>query len=129
MKFVKPRAHLPILGGALLLAACAHHLDAPREFAVFFQSDQSTLTSEGQQVVKQIADNARALGPSRIVVAGRADGATPHDAALADERAVVVMHQLQSEGISPGLMEKQADAPPAGVRGVAAHEVVVRLLP
>jgi outer membrane protein OmpA-like peptidoglycan-associated protein len=113
----------------MLLAACAHRLEAPREFVVFFERDQAELTQEAGQVVTQIVANVRELDPSKIVVAGRADGGTAHDATLADQRATSVMRGLISQGIAADRIEKQADAPAADRSGVAAHQVVVRLLP
>jgi outer membrane protein OmpA-like peptidoglycan-associated protein len=114
---------------AILLAACAQRLEAPREFIVFFETDHADLTPEAQQVIGQIADNTRELHPSKIVVAGRADGGTAHDATLADQRATAVMNRLTNDGVASRLLEKQSDAPRAGTGGVAAHQVVIRLLP
>jgi outer membrane protein OmpA-like peptidoglycan-associated protein len=111
------------------LVACSQRLAAPRDFIVFFETDQAALTAEGQQLVVEIATNARELSPSKIVVAGRADGGTAHDAALADQRAAAVMRALIEQGISAPRIEKQADAPPPERSGFAAHQVVVRLLP
>jgi outer membrane protein OmpA-like peptidoglycan-associated protein len=111
------------------LAACSQRLAAPRDFIVFFETDQAALTVEGQQIVVEIAANARALSPSKIVVAGHADGGTAHDAALADQRATSVMRALIDQGISAPRIEKQADAPPPERSGFAAHQVVIRLLP
>jgi outer membrane protein OmpA-like peptidoglycan-associated protein len=114
---------------AVLVAACAQRLESPREFVVFFETDQAGLTPEAQQVIGQVADNARELHPSKIVVAGRADGGTAHDATLADQRATAVMNRLTNDGVASRLLEKQSDAPRAGTGGVAAHQVVIRLLP
>jgi outer membrane protein OmpA-like peptidoglycan-associated protein len=114
---------------AVLVAACTQRLESPREFVVFFETDQAGLTPEAQQVIGQVADNARELRPSKIVVAGRADGGTAHDATLADQRATAVMNRLTDDGVASSLLEKQSDAPRAGTSGVAAHQVVIRLLP
>jgi outer membrane protein OmpA-like peptidoglycan-associated protein len=114
---------------AVLVAACTHRLESPREFVVFFETDQAALTPEAQQVIGQVADNARELHPSKIVIAGRADGGTAHDATLADQRAIAVMQKLTDDGLVASLLEKQSDAPRAGASGIAAHQVVIRLLP
>ncbi len=113
----------------LVIAACAQHLAAPRDFVVFFETDQAQITPEGQQVIVEIAGAARKNAPSKIVVAGRADGGTARDATLADQRATNVMHALADQGVPAASLEKQADAPPANQTGVAAHQVLVRLLP
>jgi len=113
---------------AATLAACAH-LDQPRSYLVYFDTDSAALTTDGQRVVTTIASTAGHVSPSKILVSGRADGATAHDAALADQRATVVMQALAQHGIAAAKLEKQPDAPPSGLTGVAAHEVVVTLLP
>lgn len=118
-------AYLAIL---LALAACAH-LDQPRDYLVYFDNDSATLTPDGQRIVATIAAAAHDDSPSKILVAGRADGATAHDATLADQRATVVMQALAQQGIPANEVEKQPDAPPSGLTGVAAHQVVVTLLP
>lgn len=111
------------------LVACSQHLAEPRDFIVFFETDQAALTAEGQQLVVEIATNARELNPSKIFVAGRADGGTAHDAALADQRATTVIRALIDQGIPAPRREKQADALPPNRRGFAAHQVVARLVP
>jgi OmpA-OmpF porin, OOP family len=111
------------------LAACAPKLSAPRDYTVFFETDRADLTNDARKVVAQIAANARDLDPSKIVVAGRADGGTAHDATLAEERASNVTRALLDAGVTSAKIERQADTPPAERTGVAAHQVIVRLLP
>jgi outer membrane protein OmpA-like peptidoglycan-associated protein len=113
----------------MALAACTQRLAAPRDFTVYFETDEPVLTAEGQQLVGEIAAKARELHPSKIVVAGRADGGTAHDATLADGRATTVIRALLDRGIPATSIEKQADSPPPDRSGVAAHQVIVRLLP
>lgn len=110
------------------LAACAH-LEQPRDYLVYFDNDSAALTTDGQRIVATIAAAAHDDAPSKILVAGRADGATAHDATLADQRAVAVMQALTQQGVPASEIEKQPDAPPSGISGVAAHQVVVTLLP
>jgi OmpA family protein len=110
------------------LTACAH-LDQPRSYMVYFDTDSVTLTPDGQRIVTTIAATAHDLSPAKIVVAGRADGSTAHDAALADQRATAVTQALVQQGVPAKEIEKQPDAPPNGRTGVAAHQVVVTLLP
>jgi outer membrane protein OmpA-like peptidoglycan-associated protein len=110
------------------LAACTH-LDQPRNYLVYFDTDSATLTTDGQRIVGTVASAAHDVSPSKILVSGRADGATAHDATLADQRATVVMQALTQQGVPADKLEKQPDAPPSGLNGVAAHEVVITLLP
>ena len=113
----------------LALAACVSQMEAPRNFTVFFQTDTAELDATAQQVVAQIAEAAKTANPSRIVVAGRADGSTAHDAALADQRGAVVMRALVDHGVPATRIGQQPDAPDPARTGVAAHQVIVTLLP
>jgi outer membrane protein OmpA-like peptidoglycan-associated protein len=125
---VKAASRFAILAVVATLAACTH-LDQPRNYLVYFDTDSATLTPEGRRIVGTIASTAHDVSPSKILVAGRADGATAHDATLADQRATVVMQALAQQGVPADKLEKQPDAPPSGLSGVAAHEVVITLLP
>jgi outer membrane protein OmpA-like peptidoglycan-associated protein len=111
------------------LAGCATHLQEPRDYVVFFVTDTATLTTEAHQVVATIAAARADLNPSRITVEGRADGGTPHDATLADERARTVSRALTDAGVDPTMIAIEPSAPPTGTTGVAAHLVTVRFLP
>jgi hypothetical protein len=112
------------------LAACTgSSLDQPRSYLVYFDNDSATLTTDGQRIVGTIVTGIKETSPSKIVVSGRADGATAHDATLADQRATIVMQALTQQGVAAGKLEKEPDAPPSGRAGVAAHQVVVTLLP
>ena len=111
------------------LAACAPHLQEPRTYVVYFQPDSATLTNEAQKVVATIAAARADLNPSRITVEGRADGGTPHDATLADQRARTVVRALSVAGVDAAMMSILPSAPLSGVTGVAAHQVVVRFEP
>jgi outer membrane protein OmpA-like peptidoglycan-associated protein len=119
---------LLIVGLLGTLSACTH-FDQPRSYMVYFDTDSATLTPDGQRIVGAIATNVHDLSPSKILVAGRADGSTAHDATLADQRAGVVVQALAQQGVPAAKIEKQPDAPPSGRVGVAAHQVVVTLLP
>ncbi len=110
-----------------VLAACA--ANGPRQLDVFFLTNDAKLTPDGQQVVAEIAKEARAGKPSRIVVEGEADGGTPSDAALADKRAGTVIDALVAAGVDAKSITKVAAPAPAGITGVAAHKVSVQLLP
>ena len=111
------------------LAGCMKSAVEPRNFVVFFPIDDAALTPEAQKSVAGIAAATRDAGPSRFTVEGGADGGTPHDATLADERALAVIHALVEDGVDAGSIEKRPSAPPNGSAGVAAHEVIVRIVP
>lgn len=111
------------------LAACGTKLEQPRSYLVYFDTDSAALTQDGQRIVDTIAAAVSDLSPSKIAVAGRADGNTAHDAALAGERAAAVIQALVQKGAPASKLEKEADAPPSGRTGIAAHQVVVTLLP
>ena len=121
-------ARLASLAVMTTVAACTH-LDQPRSYMVYFDTDSATLTPDGQRIVTTVVASAHDLSPSKILVAGRADGSTAHDATLADQRATVVVQALTQQGVPAKEIEKQADAPPSGRTGVAAHQVVITLLP
>ena len=112
----------------LALAACAR-LTAPQQYDVFFPTNEATLTPEAQKVVADAGAKARDSSPSKIIVEGQADGGTAHDATLADERAGVVVKALVAAGADSGTIEKRPSAPPKSATGVAAHKVIVQLLP
>lgn len=112
-----------------VLAACGTKLEQPKSYLVYFDTDSAALTQDGQRIVGTIADAFKDASPSKVAVAGRADGNTAHDATLADQRAVAVMQALTQKGVPASKLEKEADAPPSGRTGVAAHQVVVTLLP
>lgn len=113
----------------IALVGCVSHPTTPREFAVFFQTDDAAVTPGAQQVVTQIAAAAREARPSKIVIEGQADGGTARDATLADARADTVLHALVSAGIDASRLEKRPSAPLQGITGVAAHKVKVMLIP
>ena len=113
----------------LALAGCMAHLDQPRNYVVYFVTNDAVLTAEARQVVATIASARRDLNPSRISVEGRADGGTPHDATLADERARAVTQALVGAGIDPAMIAIAPSAPPTGITGVDAHQVLVRFQP
>lgn len=119
----------PPLALLVVLGACAPKLEQPRSYLVYFDNDSAALTQDGQRIVGSIVDAVKNFSPSRLAIAGRADGNTAHDAALADERAAAVMQALTQKGVPAGKLEKIADALPSGRTGVAAHQVVITLLP
>jgi hypothetical protein len=112
-----------------LTACTGSTLDQPRSYLVYFDNDSATITPDGRRIIGTIVTGIRDTAPSKVVVAGRADGSTAHDATLADQRAVAVMQALTQQGVPANKVEKEAGAPPSGVNGVAAHQVAVTLVP
>jgi len=117
----------------VLLAACTTQPPVARQFDVFFQVNSSKLTPEGQQIVDAIAAAARDGHPSSVVVEGQANGATPRDAQLADQRATVVSAALKAAGVDPSKINQHAALvlPAVADPGtqVATHKVTVQLVP
>jgi flagellar motor protein MotB len=112
------------IAAALLLCLASCAIGAPSPYLVFFPQADASLTPDAQAVVGQIATAARS-NPGKVIVEGYADGGKPQDAALADERATVVVRARAAAGIESGRIEKRPAAPAAGVTGVAAHQVTV----
>lgn len=77
-------------------------VEVPREFIVFFGHNQSNLTPEAQEVVRQAAMAAKHFGNASITLVGHADrsGSDKYNDALSLKRAVSVKGALVSEGIA-----------------------------
>ena len=117
----------------VLLAACTTQPPVARQFDVFFQVNSSKLTPEGQQIVDAIVTAIRDGHPSAVVVEGRANGTTPRDAQLADQRATVVSEALKAAGVDQAKISQHAALVVPAVTdpatNVAAHKVTVQLVP
>ncbi|HKX08632.1 MAG TPA: OmpA family protein [Stellaceae bacterium] len=120
----------------ILLAACNSTPPAPpppKQFDIFFQVGSAKLTPEGQQVVDTAAAAVRDTKPSSVVVEGQADGATPKDAQLADQRATTVTNALKTAGVDPAKVAQHAAlALPANTDAathISTHKVTVQLMP
>ena len=101
----------------------------PHNYFIYFQAGSAELTPEAQQIVTTIAAAANQHKAAKLAVEGRADGGTVADATLADQRAAKVMAALTEGGVDASRIAKQPGAPPEGVTGVAAHQVIVHLAP
>jgi OmpA family protein len=116
----------------VLLGACATKPPAPQQFDVFFQVNSAKLTPEGQQIVDVMVAAIRNTQPSSVVVEGEADGTTPHDAQLADQRAATVAGALKAAGIDQSkIVQHAALALPAlsdPATRVSTHKVTVQLV-
>ena len=116
----------------VLLGACATTPPPPRQFDVFFQVNSAKLTPEGQQIVDQIVAAIRDTQPSSVVVEGEANGATPRDAQLADQRAATVAGALKAAGIDQSKIVQHAalavPAVPDAATNASTHKVTVQLV-
>lgn len=120
----------------ILLAACNANPPAPlppKQFDIFFQVGSARLTPEAQQVVDTAVAAVRDTKPSSVVVEGQADGATPKDAQLADQRATTVTTALKAAGVDPTKIAQHAAlALPANTdpaTHISTHKVTVQLMP
>jgi OOP family OmpA-OmpF porin len=73
----------------------------PSSYLVFFDWNKATLTTEGMEIVKTAADNARASNATHLDVTGHADrsGSTAYNMALSRRRAQTVKNELVRLGI------------------------------
>ncbi|HVJ53154.1 MAG TPA: OmpA family protein [Aliidongia sp.] len=115
----------------LVLASCA---SGPNNYAVFFPTDEQSLTPEGQKVVGQIAAQAASSHARHVSVEGYADGATPDRTVLAQARADAVAHALVDAGVPAANIDSHAGLAPNDLtsvteKNVAARKVLVTLLP
>lgn len=124
---------IALLGVLILLAACAAKPPPPKQFDVFFQVNSAKLTPEGQQVVDSIVAAIRDTKPASVVIEGEADGASPRDAQLADQRAATVAAALKAAGVDPSkIVQHAALVLPAQqdvATHIATHKVTAQLVP
>jgi outer membrane protein OmpA-like peptidoglycan-associated protein len=87
----------------------AQTASATHDYAVYFDWNQSTLTPEGQQVVDQLANQARQSPGAQIGLVGKADrsGSDPYNMALSQRRAEAVRDRLVAEGIAADRIESR----------------------
>jgi outer membrane protein OmpA-like peptidoglycan-associated protein len=76
--------------------------ETPREFIVFFGHNETNLTPEAQEVVRQAAEAAKLLGAVTLSLVGHADrsGSDEYNEALSLKRAVSVKTALIKEGVA-----------------------------
>ena len=124
---------IALLVFSILLGACAAEPPQPKQFVVFFQVNSAKQTPEGQQVVDTIVAAIRDGKPSSVVIEGEADGASPRDAQLADQRATTVAGALKAAGVDPSeIVQHAALVSPAqqdAAAQIATHKVTVQLMP
>jgi len=117
---------IAVIALLLLLAACANPPPpVERHFNVFFTTNSAALEPDSRRIIDEIAIAAQQDRPASILVEGEADGNTPGDLELANQRAVTVVQALISEGIEPAKVAKTASLAPSGTTGIAAHVVHV----
>jgi outer membrane protein OmpA-like peptidoglycan-associated protein len=124
---------IALLVFSILLGACATEPPQPKQFVVFFQVNSAKLTPEGQQVVDTIVAAIRDGKPSSVVIEGEADGASPRDAQLADQRATTVAGALKAAGVDPSeIVQHAALVSPAhqdAAAQIATHKVTAQPMP
>jgi len=76
--------------------------EIPREFIVFFGHNETTLSPEALEVVRQAAEAAKTLGAATLTLVGHADrsGSDEYNEALSLKRAVSVKTALVKEGVA-----------------------------
>lgn len=76
--------------------------ETPREFIVFFGHNETTLSPEALEVVRQAAEAAKSLGAVTLSLVGHADrsGSDEYNEALSLKRAVSVKTALIKEGVA-----------------------------
>jgi outer membrane protein OmpA-like peptidoglycan-associated protein len=76
--------------------------EIPREFIVFFGHNETILSPEALEVVRQAAEAARLLGAATLTLVGHADrsGSDEYNEALSLTRAVSVKTTLIKEGVA-----------------------------
>ncbi len=79
---------------------------APREFIVFFGHNQSDLTAEALDVVRQAAMAVKQYGDVQVSLVGHADrsGSNKYNDALSKKRGNAVKSALISEGVADSLI-------------------------
>lgn len=81
-----------------------------RNFIVFFDWDQSVITPEAENILREAATTAQTIGPVRIVATGHADrsGTTDYNLGLSERRAAAVQSRLERLGIAASSVATQA---------------------
>ena len=88
--------------------------------SILFPSGSAILSAPGKQLIKDVVDNLQANAEYRVVVEGHTDnipirGALSHRFAsnweLSAQRALNVLHTLESAGIDPGRLQARAFGP------------------
>jgi OmpA-OmpF porin, OOP family len=79
-----------------------------RQYNVYFDFDKSNLTPEAQQIVNQVASQAKANN-ARVVLVGKADlsGTDAYNIALSKRRADAVRAALAADGVSADRIDEQ----------------------
>ena len=96
----------PVVAPAPVAAAPA----PARTYLVFFDWDRADLTDRARQIIAEAAQNARAVGSTRIEVSGHADrsGTPQYNQRLSQRRADAVAAELVRRGISRSEIGVQA---------------------
>lgn len=76
----------------------------PLNYLVFFDFDKSDLNGDARGIIKDAADHAAKVGPTKITVTGHTDtvGSDAYNMRLSRRRAVSVQKQLIKDGVPAG---------------------------
>lgn len=87
---------------AVVAASSAQTPQPARNFVLFFAYDQATLAPDGESVVREAAEAAKARPNARVSVAGHADtvGDASYNMALSQRRAVAARDALVHDGVA-----------------------------
>jgi OmpA-OmpF porin, OOP family len=103
----RPVAAAPV-AAAPRAAAPAAAVPAPRQqaYITFFDFDQSTVTAEGQAVLRTVSDNVRRGGVADVTITGNTDrsGTDGYNMALSQRRAEAVKAILVRNGVSSNVI-------------------------
>ena len=114
-----------LLVSLILLGACSTTpppSPPPKQVDIFFQVNSARLTPEAQQVVDTIVAMIRDTKPSSVVIEGEADGASPRDAQLADQRASTVAGALRAAGVDQSKIAQHATLAQPAQQPRPAHD-------
>ncbi len=82
-----------------------------RNYIVFFNFDESTLTTEARSILDAAAQNFRMAGSTRITLTGHTDtsGSNAYNQALSERRAAAVEAYLETRGVPSDALATRAE--------------------
>ncbi len=104
--YVAPPPPPPVVAPPRPAPVAPPAVPAAREFVVYFDWDQSVLTSEAQSIITQAANYAKSGRPTRVLVVGHADtsGSAAYNVGLSNRRARTTADALVAQGVAGGVI-------------------------